>query len=327
MGGQSTDKAAETQRAVAWKRSTTTLEDYARAAGVFSFENGAQSSPLDVCLPREHAVSNLLPDVRGNALDLFDELEIIWHGGGIRRPSNHLLSSQVQCVNALGRMVDDPDRIVRAFGDVVDIAEVVPIEPGRFLTFEYVGEFDYFSESPSGRRRRGSLCTSVDAAFVHRSSSGALELALIEWKYTESYEPKDAEPHKDATRRRRYGAALTAPDSPVWAALVPVEDLFAEPLYQLVRQQLLAHAIEVDHRTPLSKVRIIHVLSPANDGYQGSVHRASLQALGDTVDEVWDRLLRHPDRFVRFDPAAFLDPKITSPEYHLRYGGVNRGWS
>ena len=45
-------------------------------------------------------------------------------------PSGHLLSSQLQCVNALRRMVEDEQRIKGAFGSAIDITEVLEIEPG-----------------------------------------------------------------------------------------------------------------------------------------------------------------------------------------------------
>jgi len=54
----------------------------------------------------------------------------MWHAGVGSGPSNHLLSSQVQCTNALGQMVTDPERIARAFG--LGVGEVLQIEPGRF---------------------------------------------------------------------------------------------------------------------------------------------------------------------------------------------------
>ena len=64
---------------------------------------------------------------------------------------------------------------------------MLEIEPGRFLTFEYIGDVDFFGEAVDGVRVRGSMCTSVDAAFVHRTADGVVELVLVEWKYTESY--------------------------------------------------------------------------------------------------------------------------------------------
>ncbi|HEY5848270.1 MAG TPA: hypothetical protein VIT42_15905, partial [Microlunatus sp.] len=65
--------------------------------------------------------------------------------------------------------------------------------------------------------------------------------------------------------------------------------------------------------------RVLHVLDPANAGYQQSLVRAETQALDDSVDAVWFKLLRAPDRFAHVDPAVFLDPAITSTEYVDRY--------
>ena len=58
----------------------------------------------------------------------------------------------MQCVNALFAMVADAERIKLAFGGAVDIAEVLPIEEGRFLTFEYIGPTDYFGEGSAVAR-------------------------------------------------------------------------------------------------------------------------------------------------------------------------------
>ena len=89
----------------------------------------------DFCLPAPYATWNLLPEVRDRAV-LFAELGIPWHQGIEGGPGNHLLSSQVQCVNAVGKMVDDAARIRRAFGQVMQVGEVLEIEPGRLLTFD-----------------------------------------------------------------------------------------------------------------------------------------------------------------------------------------------
>ena len=65
----------------------------------------------------------------------------------------------------------------------------------------------------------------------------------------------------------------------------------------------------------------MHVLPRENDAYQSSLLPAH-RALGDTVTEVWQRLLRAKDRFVAVDSSLFLDPAITSPEYVARYGDL-----
>jgi len=305
---------------MAWKQRTSTLPDDARAAGIYK----KHPRPYPFCLPVKYAAHNLLPEVREGAIALFEELNIPWHDSVTGGPSNHLRDSQVQCVNALFAMVAEPARIQRAFGHVVDITEVLPIEEGRFMTFEYIGPADYFGEGirkgVDVGRRRGTNCTSVDAAFLYKTSAGVTELALVEWKFTESYPTvTERKPDSDLVRIRRYGDDLNAPDGPVAADVLPIELLLDEPFYQLMRQQLLAHRLEMNHVLDADVVRVLHVLAPENTGYQASLVRAEHRAVGTTVDEVWSKLLRTPDRFVHVDPAVFLDAGITGAEYVDRY--------
>ncbi len=232
------------QIASRWKATTPTLPGQARADAPYVDKDGRSAGPArPYVLPREHAALSLLPEVRTDALTLFAELGIPWHAGISGGPSNHLLSSQVQCVNALGQMVHDPERLVRAFAEPLGTAEVLEVEPGRWLTFEYIGPQDCFGEAPGADRVRGARCTSVDAAFLHRTTDGVTELVLLEWKFTESYRRRRPDPAKDAVRWQRYGAARADPTGPITDAL-PFADVLDEPLYQLVRQQLLAHRLE-----------------------------------------------------------------------------------
>lgn len=306
--------------AMAWKQRTLTLPDDARKPGVY--EKHRRTYPF--CLPVEFASHNLLPGVREGAIELFKELDIPWHDSVAGGPSNHLRDSQVQCVNALFAMVSDPDRIKLAFGGVVDIAEVLHIEDGRFLTFEYIGPTDYFGEGiRNGKevgRRRGANCTSVDAAFLYRTTANVTELALVEWKFTESYlDPKERSASSDAVRIDRYAADFGASEGPIASDVLPIDLLLDEPFYQLVRQQLLARRLETFRVLDAEVVRVLHVLAPANTGYQDSLARAEHRALGATVDDVWTKLLRTPNRFLHIDPSVFLEPSVTSDDYVDRY--------
>jgi hypothetical protein len=308
-----TNDFVTTQREIAsrWK-ATADLPDAARVAASYL---GRGNYPF--CLPEDFAAANLLPGTREAALALFAELGIPWHRGVDGGPTNHLLSSQVQCVNALMPMVDDPGRITLAFGGSLDVAEVLEIEPGRMLTFEYISPTDHLSEAVGDKRTRGANCTSVDAAFVYRTSSGDTELALVEWKFTESYSSRH-NPKKTRTRAARYQALVEATDSPIRAG-IPFEWLLDEPFYQLMRQQLLAQALENDPSTLYTAVRVVHVLDPANTAYQASVVNPNMREFGDTVDEIWNFVLTRSDRFTHLDPAVFLDPTVTSEEYVARY--------
>lgn len=312
-------------RALEWKLTTTALTAGAKEPGRVPSRSG-QPVEVGYALPREHAVENLLPEVRKRALELFASNSIAWHQGVGGGPTNHLRSSQVQCVNALGQMVDDPTRIAAAFGrrldiqKVRDLGEVTPSEGGQFLTFEFTGEQDYFGEGKGGRLSRGAHCTSLDAAFAYRTTSGVDELALVEWKFTEVYPSPDRRAAlKEAERLRRYESDLLDPDGPIKVDGISVSDLFHEPVYQLVRQQMLAWRMEEDPEVAATRVRVVHVLSPVNTGYTRSHLAPSLLALGGDVHEVWAALQRRPDRFVSLDPSVFLDPAITSDEYVARY--------
>ena len=110
---------------------------------------------------------------------------------------------------------------------------------------------------------------SVDAAFKYRSATGADRLALIEWKYTESYlRTRAAAPGKDKVRSTRYLSDFDKADGPVRSNLMDFVLLLDEPFYQLMRQQLLAYRLESDPAEDASVVRVLHVLSPDNAGYQ-----------------------------------------------------------
>lgn len=144
----------EKVRAAAWKTHTTTLPDEARIPAPYVDKDGHPGNrQYDFCLPPSFAEWSLLPEVRTRALELFSELAIPWHAGVGTGPSNHLLSSQVQCANALAQMVGDPVRLKGAFGEALGIDEVRQIEPGRYLTFEYIGP-TVFGEAPNGERIR-----------------------------------------------------------------------------------------------------------------------------------------------------------------------------
>ena len=200
---------------------------------------------------------------------------------------------------------------------------MLEIEPGRLLTFEYIGDTDYFNESPAGLRVRGTQCTSIDAAFVHRLPDGVVELVLVEWKYTEKYGPRIVDPAKDKVRWNRYGAALSAPDSPVRTDLVDFDVLLAEPFYQLVRQQLMAWQIERDQA---------HVRRPCDGGARAFAGepllpafnpcRTSRHARWDGRRSV-DEASRVSDRYMVMDPAVFCDLTVTSGEYIARYAEVS----
>lgn len=301
---------------------TPTLPDAARAPGMYRTRYGL-SGPYPVCLPRPHAELNLLPDVRSGALGLFNAESIAWHDGVNGGPSNHLLDSQVQCVNALWPGTTDPAFVKEAFGAAVPLADVLPIERDRFLTFEYIGARDYLSERRGLSQTRGSLTTSADAAFRYRSTDGVVEVALVEWKFTEDYRDHELAPARGEPRPERYRALWEDADCPLRRDLIPYEDLFVEPFYQLFRQQLLAWSMERWAELDAGRVRVVHLCPAANEGVHTAFNRDSQRAAGSDVMEVWSKMLLHPDRFVSADTALFNS--LRGSDYKDRYEMESRG--
>jgi hypothetical protein len=305
------------RRASQWKSATPTLPEAARGPAAYLRDGCTPQGMYPFCLPAGYASYNLLPDVRAGALRVFAAKGIAWHAETALGPTNHLLSSQVQCVNALEPMAHDPARIVAAFGAVLPIGEPLPIEGDRYVTYEWIGEADYLGEADGGPRRRGTRVTSADAAIRYRTPSGSTEIALIEWKYVEDYRGHELSRDRAGIRPGRYRKLWDADDSPLRTDLIPYDDMFVEPFYQLMRQQLLAHEMERAGELGADVVRVLHVSPTDNEGLRGSLNRSSHLALGDDVFDVWRQLLRQPDRFVSLDSRELC--RTASAEYAARY--------
>jgi len=114
--------------------------------------------------------------------------------------------------------------------------------------------------------------TSADACIRFRRRDGLLQTVLIEWKYTECYplstdkraENKLAGPGGRTRLGRQYRAIYDDNGGPIDPAKVEFEDLFWEPLYQLMRQQMLAHRMERDTEGDRHVVTVLHI-SPAHN--------------------------------------------------------------
>jgi hypothetical protein len=126
-----------------------------RSSGTVSREAAAKAAGtvnLPFPLTPGHEEENLIPSVRGEggAMEFFDQRGIKWwRMRGIEdekvfdRPSRHMLSSQISCVNFFMPLARNPAALLallRAVDD--DVTELVPINhQGRtaLVEFEWVG--------------------------------------------------------------------------------------------------------------------------------------------------------------------------------------------
>lgn len=328
-----TFKIAARSAAIVWKAASTTLPDAARQLGAYR-----QYQALPLCLPKEFSEYNLLPTARENALSRFAAARIPWHDGVGSGPSNHLLSSQVQCANTLAPFVGGPDSIAALFRGSLPIDRVLPFgasggagslspfDTTDHVVFEWQGLANHLNEW-SGTPTRGSQATSADAAIRYTASDGATELALIEWKYTESYPSGRLSPSttSNATRHARYDPLLQAADGPLDLSSMGLDDLLVEPVYQLMRLVLLADCIERAHEQGVDRVRVLYVSPSANTALRASPCSAGYRAgVGSgSYHDTWPSLLRQSDRMVFMDSRALLGPGLPlDGEYRARYSAL-----
>lgn len=250
----------------------------------------------DYRLKPDDGEMNLGSEIRKQALAHFGRLEkmIQWH-----RHAAHGLSSQVMCVNVLMPFASRPellkDIVSRALGRAVD--RMLPVDGGpHYVDFEWIGRQDYLSEWGKSRKTtRGANATSADAV-VRFEAEGRVETLLIEWKYTETYgAPPD--PARETERTRRYADKAFHPNGPLRDGLgLTVRDLFWEPAYQLLRQQILAYRMQQFREDGAERVSVLHI-SPAGNTALHKVTAPKLKPMGTDIFTIFRSLLVDPTAF------------------------------
>jgi len=287
---------SEKLRQAEFKASSPYFSNAARADGVYK----GKLRPF--CLPLEYAKENLFPEIQQAALAYFASQGIKWHDGNNGNPSNHLCDSQVCCVNFLFAFSDKPDALAKVLRPVFPAIRIMlPIESGQYIAFEWIGEENYLGEkiSPNGKRTRGANFTSADAMVMFERVDGKRQIALIEWKYTESYGGVSLKIANSGTDRTIiYSPLFRRDDCPINKELLPrFEALFYEPFYQLMRQQFLAHEMERAKELGAEMVYVLHI-TPDHNADFCRVTSPELAPLGDTVTNVWKKLVQPRDRFI-----------------------------
>ena len=232
----------------------------------------------------------------------FANHNIGWHQGQDGKPSNHLCSSQVACINFLFPFADKPIELASLLKPVFpQIDHVVPVEDGFFVSFEWIGQENYLGEraSKNGKRTRGANFTSADAIVMFEDQDKKRQAVLIEWKYTESYGNNYLGIAKSGTDRRKiYQHLFDDLNCIVDMDLLPgIDVLFYEPFYQFMRQQFLAAKMEAAHELGADEVSLLHISPDANYDFK-RITSPLLSGLGANPTEIWKSLVRKEGRFI-----------------------------
>ena len=253
-------------------------------------------------IPLACAEENLFEGIRGDTLSYFREKAISWHDKlPGERPSNHLRDSQICCVNFPAPFAHNPKALAELFVPLFpSLRRLLPMEDDRFVAFEWIGLENYLCEPLYGRprRSRGEYFTSADAAVRFHVSDGDVEIVLVDWKYTEACNGLPKGTSKNGTDRlSTYRPFYDAPECPLDKTILRrFDDLFYDPFDQLMRLQLLAR--EMERARELGQVLCGYARRPCGQRGRRASHVTCVAQLGTSACEVWQRLVRPPDRFL-----------------------------
>ncbi len=255
-------------------------------------------------------LNNLYEPIRRDALRYFEDNGVSWWGG--KKPTGHVLSSQIACLNHLMLIRKEPEAVLALINGVRNqFKAVLPIASDSdtsYIAFEAVSDTDYLNEDGP---TRGSNCTSVDALIVAMDGNNEKWLIPIEWKYTESYPDypscDKSAGSKGIIRMSRYNYLIDAS-----AQLRSLQDYkgsiyYYEPFYQLMRQTLWAEqmiANKAKERVKADHFLHIHVIPSANNDLLHWKYRA----YGKGMEDTWRSMIVDQSRYVIIDPEDFLSP-------------------
>lgn len=264
-----------------------------------------------------NGLNNLYEPLRNDAISYFDDNGVAWWGG--KKPTGHVLSSQIACVNHLMLIRKDPEAVLALINGVRNqFKAVLPVASDKdtsYIAFEAVSDSDYLGE---GVPTRGSNCTSVDALVVAVDNNDETWLIPIEWKYTESYNNgiKDDKSigDKGVTRMGRYNHLIEKSDQLRSLPDYKGSIYYFEPFYQLMRQTLWTEQMIKNNdseRVKANHFLHIHVIPTADTDLLNKKYRLT----GKGMEESWRSMITDQSKYVIVDPKDFIEPiKSSYPE-------------
>jgi len=256
-------------------------------------------------------LKNIFSPICNNVLNYFDKNAISWWGG--RKPTGHVLSSQIACINHLFQIREDKNAVMTILKNVSsDFEDILQINTDRhlpaYIQFEAVSDNDYLNE---GQPTRGNNCTSVDALIYAKHKNGEKWLIPIEWKYTEFYNNQNkaiegykADPIncKGEVRKKRYTDIINSSN------YLLSSDHFCyyfEPFYQLMRQTLWAEQmIKNKNKETLKADNFIHLhIIPDNNS---DLLKKTYKCSGLDMEKTWRKHLKDQSKYLILAPEKLL---------------------
>jgi len=276
-----------------------TLPQFERVKGGGTWKAGLQNINLPYIIEDGQEVTNLYPSIRNAAIEYFRKNGIGWWKShdAINRPTGHMLSSQISCVNHLFPFMwqEETEALLSILNSVQSKYQFTRIIPNSLDRSDCNGnvcfEFVWKNRTLLGERteKRGAMCTSIDAVIYAETIDNKRILIPIEWKYVETYEHKRA----PQVSIDRYPSRIH-----VNSNIKAWNDTYEyDPIYELVRQTLLVENIIWSHDADLPVDDYIHI-NVIPDGNEELRKDISTYAQG----------LKDASKFIVIDPKKLMLP-------------------
>lgn len=251
----------------------------------------------------QNGKDNLFGKIQDDCLKYFEQEKISWWGENKSKhlPSGHLVSSQIHCLNHLFALRKDDIAIKAIIENAtgLKIKEVYPApfdKDGGFISFEFVCKNKSLLDEKY--ETRGANCTSIDALVYIQTTDGRKLLIPIEWKYTETYQSKEAE----ESSLERYPKLIDSESNlKKWCDLYK-----ADPYYELMRQSLLME--QIIKKNEISEIEAVgyrHIMVIPNAHVE----------LKNAIEEKYISNLKDNSKFRIIDPHELLAPIEDNDNY------------
>lgn len=232
-------------------------------------------------------------------------------------PTRNMASSQIACVNFLLPLAGTPEALVSILrsidDDVREVATLQYTPRGTGLAVSSPVEFEWVGtksclEGWSGTR--GANTTSADALMVGVTDKGIRRAYIFEWKYVEEYEGAEylGDGKSGQTRRRRYEGLYVTSNSR-FNGQVPLNDLFYEPFYQIMRLGLLGDKMVRESEFGVTAAKVVVVCPENNQAYRKTITSPALKKRFPditAVEQVIGAALRVPGSFTMISPESLV---------------------
>lgn len=247
-----------------------------------------------------HNLFSPIVDGPDGVLKYFHDYGIAWWGENTEseRPSGHLVSSQIHCLNHLFALRNDQVAIKKiiesATGLNIDKILPSPIDEQGYIAFEFVHKNKELLDE--NYESRGARCTSVDAFVYAQLLNSKKVLIPIEWKYTETYDGEEAREESFA----RYSRIHKGSNCHKWTSLYR-----ANPYYELMRQTLLVEQIIKHKDCGIEADDYFHIMVIPNAHVE----------LKSAIVSKYIPTLKDPSKFHIVNPEQLLSPLQGNANY------------